>query len=98
MAESFIYIVGMNKFYLTNKTNVTALWDVVERELGSDKDLEISYHDKEGDTYYTTTPARKQKVKKLCQEVVRNRILIHETGDMTGDVMSIQQDLYRGRD
>jgi hypothetical protein len=98
MSQPFIYIVGRDKMYLTNKTNVSALWEVVERELGDEKDLQISYHENEGDTCYTVMPARKQKIKVLCQEVVRNRILIHKEGDMTGTIISIHQDLYRGRD
>jgi len=74
------------------------LWEVVERELGDGTELEFSYHLSENDTYYTTTPARKGKIKKLCQEVYRNRILVHPIDDRDGDVLSIHQDLYKGRD
>jgi hypothetical protein len=95
---SFIYIVGKNKKYLTNKTNVTRLWEVVTRELEEDKDLEISYQKHEKDDYFTTVLGRKEKIKQLCQDAVRNRIIVHLTDDFDGDQVTIFQDLYRGRD
>ena len=93
----FIYIIGKDRLYLTNKTNVSAIWEVVERELGDEKGLEFSYKENEGDTCYTVMPARKQKIKVLCQEIIGNKLLVHATGDRSGTIISIHQDLYRGR-
>lgn len=99
MADRTVYIVGRNKLYLTNKTNATRLWEVVERELGQ-QDLTISYQTDE----YTvkTTPARKHKIKQLCIDAYRHRIIIHPTDDDpwedAEDAISIQQDLLGGRD
>jgi hypothetical protein len=99
MAERTLYILGINRKYITNKTNVTRLWEIVERELG-DSDLFISYQKDEEDESHNTIPARSHKVKKLCQDAYRNRILVHvgfEIFDET-DVFSIQQDILGGRD
>lgn len=101
MADRTVYIVGLNQKYLTNKTNATRLWEIVERELGS-VELEISYQKGEEDTHYTTTPARKGKIKQLCIDAIRNRILIHPVGaDLDMDMeecISVQQDIFGGRD
>lgn len=96
MAERTIYIIGKNKHYLTNRTNVTRLWEVVEQELGTQDNLEISWQKNEGDEY-SVTPARKHKIKQLCQEAFKNRILIHEVGNSENDVIQIRQDLLGGK-
>jgi hypothetical protein len=97
------YIVSLNKLYITNKTNATRLWEVVERELGSQNDLEIAYcltqeEDKNRD--YHITLARKGRVKALCQKAYRNRILVRTKGDenFEDDHIAIFQDLIGGRD
>jgi hypothetical protein len=101
MADRTVYVLGLNKFYLTNKTNVTRLWEVVERELGQ-QELVISYKKDEADVDYTTTPARKHKIKQLCIDAYRNRLLIHpvdeDPWDDTTECISVQQDLLGGRD
>jgi len=40
--KPFIYIVSYNKKYLTNRANVSALWEVVTAFLEEEKDLEFS--------------------------------------------------------
>jgi hypothetical protein len=99
MAERTVYIVGLNKEYITNKTNVTRLWEVVERELGTE-DLFMSYRVDQDDKEYVTIPARHHKVKKICQTCYRNRILIHvgEMLDRDDNIVSIIQDIIAGRD
>jgi hypothetical protein len=97
------YIVSLNKRYITNKTNVTRLWEVVERELGSQEDLEIAYcltQEENRNRDYHVTLARKQKVKSLCQETYRNRILVRKKDDedLDEDFIAIFQDLIGGRD
>jgi len=100
MADRAVYIIGLNKFYLTNKTNITRLWEVVERELGN-FELEISYQVSEH-SCFKKIPARKHKIKQLCIDSYRNRILIHPVHinphvDST-NCISVQQDLLGGRD
>ena len=101
MADRTVYIVGINKLYLTNKTNALRLWEVVERELG-DEELIISYKKNDGDSHFTTTPARKGKMKQLCIDAHQHRILIHPVGidplEDTEKCISVQQDLIGGRD
>jgi hypothetical protein len=98
MADRAVYIVGLNKFYLTNKTNVTRLWEVVERELGGFGELEIAWNDQDGKAHIV--PARKHKIKSICQKAHRNRILIRVEGDYDHnyDFISIHQDIVGGRD
>jgi hypothetical protein len=91
-------VIGRNKFYVTNKTNVTRLWEVVERELGTANELEIVWKDEREETH--VTPARKHKIKEICQKAFRNRIIIRleEDDDLDYDYISIHQDLLGGRD
>lgn len=96
MSVQFIYIVAFNKQYLTNVMNVTALWEVVAKKLGHDTDIEFSYQLEDGDEY-TTEVGRQVRVKKLCQNVFRNRLMIHRTGDMDGDFLTVFQDHLRGK-
>jgi len=98
-----VYIVALNGTYLTNKTNVTRLWEVIERELGTD--LYLSYQKESGDEAYTTIPARKHKIKTICQTAYRHRIYIHQheyqtdyNRDDLEKHISIFQDLLGGRD
>ena len=94
-----IYIVALNKSYITNKTNVTRLWEVIERELGTD-DLYLSYEEDQGDKYFVTVPARRHKIKKICQNAYRNRIYVHVGEDLDKDEnhLYIQQDVIGGID
>ncbi len=91
-----IYILGINRIYLTNRTNVKKVWEVVNREMG-EEDLYMSYETKEGGAKHTV-PARSGKVKKLCNLSHRNRILIHKGFDIpqNADILSIQADLING--
>jgi hypothetical protein len=97
MAERTIYIVSHGKTYKTNKTNVTRLWEVFECEWGK-QELEIAWQKNEKDEYYETTPARKHKIKKLCQDAVGNKIYIYPVGEFYEDGMAIWQDVIGGRD
>lgn len=96
MSDRTVYVIGLNKMYLTNKTNVTRLWEVIERELGKEN-LEISYKKNE-DEEYIVTPARVYKIKQLCNDAYRNRILVHSTGARDENCISIQQDILGGKD
>jgi hypothetical protein len=103
MSERTVYIVSLNKRYITNKTNVTRLWEVVERELGNQENLEIAYcltQEEDQNRDYHVTLARKQKIKSLCQETYRNRILVRtkDDEDFDDNFIAIFQDFVGGRD
>ena len=96
--QPFIYIVSYNKKYLTNKMNVSALWDVVTEMLEEGIALEFSYRlDEDGDWH--TEPARKHKIKKLCQNIWKNQLVIHKNGEFEeGDFIFVFQDIVRGKE
>jgi len=94
MAERIIYIASRNGKYLTNKTNATRLWEIFIK-IWKDEPLEFSYQKKEEDTEYTTVPARRVNLKKLCKEAVKNRLIVHPEGTMD-DRISIHQDILGG--
>ena len=104
--KPFIYIVSYNKKYLTNRANVSALWEVVTAFLEEEKDLEFSYRLEETDDDGEPTPSewhtelgRPNKIKQLCQNIWKNQLVIHKTGEFDeGDFIFVFQDIVRGKE
>ena len=101
-----IYIISVSKpletqiskFYLTNRTNAKATWDVVKERFGIESDTEhclIMRYAEEGDEDFTEIPARKAKIKPLCLESVRNSIIIFPEND-PDNKMKITMDYIGG--
>jgi hypothetical protein len=87
-----IYIISVSKpmenttpkFYLTNRTNVKATWEVVQEHFGIDSDTEhclvLKYAEK-GSKSFLEIPARKAKIKSLCLDSVRNSVILFPEND-----------------
>ena len=90
-----VYIVSHDKKYITNKTNVTRLWEVFE-EIFGDRPLMIDYQENEDDEVFISQPARMPKIKKIALIAYKNRFHVYPT-DEPDNKITVFQDIIGGR-
>jgi hypothetical protein len=101
MTTRYIYIISHNNKYLTNRTNVARLWDVVLeifKSYDNPMGLWISYQKNVEDEHFTTVSARRQKIKQICIDAIGHSIRIHPNEhDMKTDRLTVYRDAIGGQ-